>query len=124
MRNGQRVDLSVPLSGESALAYLFAFREPWAAISRVDGGVSARLSCDARAFPVAWFWQEHGGAVGPPWNGLGAVIGIEPCSSWPAHGLRAAAERSEGLVELAAHETKSAWTELTVLKGTSHAEDR
>lgn len=101
--DGEQVDLRLPLEGGSAFAYLldFAGGEGWASLTREDGRLGVRLSWDATVFPVAWLWEELGGSRGWPWFGRGRVVGLEPCTSWPGHGVADVARRSGTQLRLA-----------------------
>lgn len=100
-REGGEVDLREPLEGGSGFAYLLDFAEGWASLRRVDGKLGVRLSWDATVFPVAWLWEELGGSRGWPWFGRGRVVGLEPCTSWPGHGVADVARRTGTQLRLA-----------------------
>jgi hypothetical protein len=85
------VDLSRPGAGWAALACLDGFEgPPWVELRRSDGALAARLDWSADPWPLAWLWIETGGTAEGPWFGRGRLIGVEPCSTWPATGLAAA----------------------------------
>jgi len=44
-------------------------------------------------FPYLWFWQELHGSRGYPWYGRVYVMGLEPWTSYPGHGLTSALAR-------------------------------
>jgi hypothetical protein len=93
-------DLSRPAGPLAAMAYLHDFKEPWAAIRRLDNAVAAALSWTIDRFPFAWLWYELGGTAEAPWHGRGRLIGIEPNTTRPANGLRDAQLRGSPLLRL------------------------
>jgi hypothetical protein len=96
------VDLSRPPEGCAALACLTGFgAAPWVELRRLDGRIAARLEWDADPWPLAWLWIETGGTRDAPWFGRGRLIGVEPCSTWPATGLANARAAGAPLVPLA-----------------------
>jgi hypothetical protein len=115
-RRGE-VSLAEPPEGAAALACLSDFGAgPWAEIHRLDGAVSVRLDWSADPWPLAWLWIETGGTTDAPWFGRGRIIGIEPCSTWPATGLAAARAAGGGLVPFAAGEAREARVSLRVFR--------
>ncbi len=102
-QGGDAVDLREPLEGGSAFAYLLDFdgSEGWASLRREDGALGVVLSWDLGVFPVAWLWEELGGSRGWPWFGRGRVVGLEPCTSWPGHGVADVARRTGTQLRLA-----------------------
>jgi hypothetical protein len=44
-------------------------------------------------FSCVWLWQEFCGSPGYPWYGTVYVMGVEPHTSHPGHGLVRALER-------------------------------
>jgi galactose mutarotase-like enzyme len=99
-RENGTIDLRIPVQGRSAFACVDDLAEGWARITRTDGLLSAELRWDADTFPSVWLWEELGGSTGAPWFGRGRVVGIEPCSTWPGHGLARALAEGSPLVEL------------------------
>jgi hypothetical protein len=118
-RDGQAVDLRDPLFGRHGMAYLQEFAEGWAGLTRTDGTIGAALSWDAALFPTAWLWQELNASTSPPWFGRARVIGIEPCTSWPGHGLATIAERTGTQLRLAPGEQRDTTLRLHVCTGLS-----
>lgn len=109
------VDLSAPCEGVALLACLLDFEgTPSARLVRADGTLAVRLDWTADPWPLAWFWVETGGTLAPPWNGQARMIGIEPCSTWPATGLAAARATGGQVIELAAGETRNSHLSLTI----------
>jgi hypothetical protein len=116
------VDLSTPPEGAALLACLTDFEGmPWARLARADGTLALRLDWSADPWPLAWFWVETGGTPEAPWNGLARMIGLEPCSTWPATGLAAARSAGGHVIELAKGETRLSRLTLTI--ETSDSED-
>lgn len=116
---GEAIDLREPLVGRHGMAYLQDFEEGWAGLTRVDGTIGAALSWDATLFPTAWLWQELGGSTTPPWYGRARVIGIEPCTSWPGHGLATVASRTGTQLRLGAGERRDTTVRLHACTGLS-----
>lgn len=114
---GRPLDLREPLLGRHGLAYLQDFAEGWAGLTRLDGAIGVALSWDAALFPTAWLWQELGASRSAPWFGRARVIGIEPCTSWPAHGLATVAERTGTQFRLAPGERRATTLRLHVCTG-------
>jgi hypothetical protein len=115
-RRGE-VSLAQPPEGAAALACLADFGpEPWAEVHRLDGAVSVRLDWSADPWPLAWLWIETGGTTNAPWFGRGRIIGIEPCSTWPATGLAAARAAGGRLVPFAAGQVREARISLRVFR--------
>lgn len=109
------IDLRRPPEGASLLACLADLGpSPWASLTRADG-LAVRLDWTADPWPLAWLWVETGGSADPPWNGQARMIGIEPCTTWPATGLAAARAAGGHVLRLTAGETRHARITLTVL---------
>lgn len=101
-RRGAAVDLSRPPAEAAALVCLDRFiAAPFVELHRVDGSLSVRLDWDAAPWPLCWLWIETGGTEDAPWFGRGRLIGVEPCSTWPATGLANARAAGAPLVPLA-----------------------
>jgi galactose mutarotase-like enzyme len=115
--HGHEIDLRAPLDGRHGMAYLQDFTEGWAGLTRTDGSIGIALSWDAALFPTAWLWQELGGSTTPPWFGRARVVGIEPCTSWPGHGLAAIAASTGTQLRLAPGETRATTLRLHVFTG-------
>ncbi len=118
-RRGWPLDLRVPTVGQHSMAYLQDFNEGWAGLTRSDGAIGVALSWDLSLFPTAWLWQEIGASRSAPWFGRARVIGIEPCTSWPGHGLTAIAERTGTQLRLGAGERRETTLRLHVCLGLS-----
>lgn len=99
-KDGGHFDLSRPAGDFAAMAYLHEFAGAWASVRRSDGSIAAALSWDAAIYPCAWLWYELGGSPEAPWHGRGRLLGIEPCSTWPAVGLQQSIGRNLPLVTL------------------------
>jgi galactose mutarotase-like enzyme len=115
--DGREIDLRTPLEGRHGMAYLGDFAGGWAALTRVDGAIGVALSWDAALFPTAWLWQELGASEGSPWFGRARVVGIEPCTSWPGHGLAQIAARTGTQLRLAPGERRATTLRLHVFTG-------
>ncbi len=96
-----------------------AYLRGWAELTRTDGALGGALSWDADLFPVAWLWEELGAGQGQPWFGRGRVIGIEPCTSWPGHGLATIAETTGTQLRLGPGERRDTILHLHVFTGLS-----
>jgi hypothetical protein len=108
------VDLSAPGEGAAMLACLMdAGPAPWAALTRADG-LAVRLDWTADPWPLAWAWVETGGTLDPPWHGQARMLGVEPCTTWPATGLAAARAAGGPVITLTGGETRTARLTLTV----------
>jgi len=114
-KHGQ-FDLSRPAAAVSAMAYLHDFKQPWAAIRRLDDAVAVALSWTADRFPFAWLWVELEGTGVAPWYGRGRLIGIEPNTTRPANGLRDAQLRRSPVLSLQAGEELAAEVRLHVFR--------
>lgn len=111
------VDLSRPPEGAALLACLVDLGPaPWAVLT--TPALTVRLDWSADPWPLAWLWVETGGATDGPWHGKGRMIGIEPCSTWPATGLAAARAAGAPLVMLKVGKTRRAHITLTVTPAT------
>jgi hypothetical protein len=109
------VDLSKPPEGTALLACLEDFAgPPWAHLARTDGTLGVRLDWSAVPWPLAWLWVETGGTPQAPWNGVTRMVGLEPCSTWPATGLAAARAAGGHLIGLLADETRHARLSLSI----------
>lgn len=109
------VDLSHPPDGAALLACLTDFGPaPWARLERADRTLAVRMDWSADPWPLAWFWVETGGTPDSPWNGQTCMIGVEPCSTWPATGLAAAQAAGGGVIDLAAGAMRRSHLSLTI----------
>ena len=113
-REGTHVDLRNPADGHSLFAYVSDLTEGRAVIERADGRLSVELTWSLEDFPCLWLWEELGGSGGAPWFGRGQVIGIEPCSTMPGHGLAEAVAAQAGLVTLQPGQSRSSAITLRV----------
>lgn len=103
-----------PDAGVSAMAYLTDFPDVGAIEVRNEpAGVGVRLEWDTTVMPYAWYWLEAGGTTGFPWYGRAYVLGIEPATSLPEHGL-ASAHATGTAVTFKPHQTRTARTTVTV----------
>ncbi len=110
-----RVQLSTPPDGVALLACLTDFAgAPWARLARVDGSLAARLDWGADPWPLAWFWVETGGTPDTPWNGQARMVGLEPCSIWPATGLADARAAGGTVITLTKGEMRHSHLTLTI----------
>lgn len=115
-------------AGVSRMAYLTGFSAGRAALRnpRLDAGVL--LEWDHSLMPYTWYWLEAAGTPGFPWCQGTYVLGIEPATSIPGHGINAAIAAGTALTVLPG-ERKTATVRLTVTDGggdvaTGKAEDR
>jgi Domain of unknown function (DUF4432) len=101
--DGAEIDLSVlpPRGTPGDVCYLTP-PEGWYMVEDPDRGLAFRLEWDRETMPYIWFWQEFGATEGSPWFGRHYNIGLEPFSSIPAQGLRAAIANGTALL-LGAH---------------------
>lgn len=113
------VDLSQPPEGAALLACLTDLgAAPWAMVAGA-GGLSLRLDWSGDPWPLAWLWVETGGTVEAPWNGKARMIGVEPCSTWPATGLVAAEAAGGTILSLRAGDIRHARLSLTLFPSDS-----
>jgi hypothetical protein len=118
-REAGQVDLRLvppPEAGTSRLAYLTGFTQGLVTIrnEQLDAGV--RLEWDPALMPHAWYWLEARGTAGFPWYQAAYVLGIEPATSLPGHGITQA--RAAGTaVTFAPGESKTAQITLTITDG-------
>ena len=61
--------------------------------SQAENGLAVTLTWPVDVFPELWIWQECHDQAGYPWFGIHHVVGIEPHTSAPAHGLAASRDR-------------------------------
>jgi galactose mutarotase-like enzyme len=115
-RDGGVVDLSrLPQEPAARLGYLSDF-EDGARISLTNPeiGITVDLRWDETAMPYAWYWLEANGTPGFPWFGRAYVLGLEPATSYPGHGLGAVREKSASQISFQPGETKEIEISLTV----------
>jgi hypothetical protein len=74
----------------SRMAYLSDFDTGLISLrnQRLDAGI--RLEWNADLMPYAWYWLEADGSPGFPWYQSAYVLGLEPATSIPGHGISAA----------------------------------
>lgn len=87
---GGTVDLSVvpgPEAEVANLGYVQDLREGWYALTNPRLGLGVGLAWPREVFPYLWLWQEFHGGLNYPWYGTTYVMGVEPHSSIPGHGL-------------------------------------
>ena len=87
------VDLSVvppPSERTCEFGYLTDMDAGWYAITNRQLDFTFGLSWPRATFPYLWFWQELRGSFGHPWYGSCYVMAIEPFTSIPGTGLKAA----------------------------------
>jgi hypothetical protein len=92
-RDGRPVDLSRipgPEARVNNFGYLVDLAEGWYALTNTDLGLGFGLVWPRDVFPYLWFWQELHGSRGYPWYGRVYVMGLEPWTSYPGHGLTSA----------------------------------
>lgn len=115
--DGGPVDLTAPQDGP-VLCYASDFPDgAWAALQRLDGSVGVALSWESQDFPYLWIWEELGATTRPPWFGRAQVIGLEPCTSWPGHGLSAIAASTATHLMLSPGEQRHVALRLHVFDG-------
>jgi hypothetical protein len=87
---GGTVDLSAvpgPEARVANLGYLLDLREGWYALANPSIGLGVGVVWPLDVFPCIWLWQEFQGTQDYPWYGSIYVMGVEPHSSHPGHGL-------------------------------------
>lgn len=110
-------DLTRPVDGTNLLSYLSDFDgPPWVTLMRVDRSIGVRIGWDGGVHPHCWLWEELGGSSAEPWNGQERVIGIEPSSSRPSHGLATVQSTTGETVTLSPHATTTCTVTLTVMQ--------
>jgi hypothetical protein len=115
-KNSGQINLSDIPPAESRLsrmAYLTDFTRGMVAIrnERLDTGI--QLDWDSTFMPYAWYWLEAGGTSGFPWYQGVYVLGIEPATSIPGHGIT----KAHTTVAFEPAESKSTEVALTVTDG-------
>lgn len=109
-------DLAHPRRPWASVAYLSKFRQPWAAIRRMDDAIAVRLSWDGARFPCAWLWYELEGTPEAPWSGRTHLVGIEPNTTPCALGLAEARRRGASLLRLEPGQSYAAHIALHVFR--------
>ena len=99
-----RLDFIPPSSAPRRyLAYARGLNQGRAVVA--DRQVGLALTWDCAMFPFVWLWQENCYSPGFPWEGRTRAWGIEPATSWPAHGINEARRRGSPLLRLAPNES-------------------
>ena len=92
----ETVDLSRlpgPDAGIANLGYALDLEDGWFALANPRRQLGIALVWPRDVFSSVWVWQEFGGTRGYRWYGGVYVLGVEPHTSYPGHGLAAALER-------------------------------
>ncbi len=93
---GGTIDLSQvpgPDTPVANLGYVTDLTDGWYALTNPRLGLGVGLAWPREVFPCVWLWQELKGTRAYPWYGAVYVMGVEPHTSYPGHGLGAALER-------------------------------
>lgn len=83
-------DLSaVPEPGSEIhdLSYLHDLHEGWYAITNPTIDLGVAVSFDETLFESIWCWRGFGGFQTSPFFGRETVLGLEPCTGWPASNI-------------------------------------
>jgi Domain of unknown function (DUF4432) len=117
-RDGGVVDLTrLPHPQEPAarLGYLSDFQdEARISLANPEVGIAVDLRWDRDLMPHAWYWLEANATAGFPWFGRAYVLGLEPATSYPGHGLAAAREKTASQISFLPAESKLVEISLTV----------
>ena len=92
---GGTVDVSLvtgPDSGTADMGYILDLADGWYALESPATGLGVAVAWPRSVLPCIWLWQEFQGGKDYPWYGRAYVMGVEPHSSWPGHGLLGAIE--------------------------------
>jgi hypothetical protein len=92
-RNGRTIDLSRvpgPEAGVANFGYALELEEGWYALTNPHLGLGIGMVWPLAIFPCVWIWQEFQGTMTYPWYGRAYVLGVEPHTSYPGHGLQRA----------------------------------
>ena len=93
--DGGTVDISLVPGPESATAdmgYLLDLEGGWYVLESPQTGLGVAVVWPRDILPCVWLWQEFRGGTDYPWYGRAYVMGVEPHSSWPGHGLLGAVD--------------------------------
>jgi hypothetical protein len=93
--SGGTVDVSVvpgPSSSTADMGYVLDLDDGWYTLESPQTGLGVAVSWPRSVLPCLWLWQEFRGGKDYPWYGRAYVMGVEPHSSWPGHGLLGAIE--------------------------------
>jgi hypothetical protein len=117
LADGTTIDLgSIPAPAEARahLGYLTEFDAGWFALTNpaLELGVAFRWPLEV--FPAAWFWQEIHSTSGYPWYRRAYVTAVEPCTTFPGHGLAHARAEGGSPFVLAGHDRASVTVEAVV----------
>ena len=82
------IPLVEPGRAISDMRYLAKLTEGWYRIENHQLGFGLKWNWDARLFPYVWLWRELFGSKGYPFYGRCFVVGVEPFTSIPGHGLK------------------------------------
>ena len=88
--DGGTVDVSIipgPGAGYANMGYALDLSNGWYALESPATGIGVAVTWPLEVMPSVWVWQEFNGGQGYPWYGRSYVMGVEPHSSWPGHGL-------------------------------------
>jgi hypothetical protein len=75
------------------MGYVLDLADGWYALTNPHRGLGIGLAWPREVFPCLWLWQELAGTPDYPWYGSVYVMGVEPHSSYPGHGLTTALAR-------------------------------
>lgn len=87
---GTDSDLSTMPAGDSGihdLSYIHGFDDGWYAITNPELERGVAVSFDADLFESVWCWRALGGFEMSPFFGRETVVGLEPCTGYPAGDL-------------------------------------
>ncbi|BDZ47476.1 hypothetical protein GCM10025866_33850 [Naasia aerilata] len=59
----------------------------WYVVHSSATGHAVGVTWPAKTFPCLWIWQECEDPAGYPWWGRHHIVGVEPHSATPAHGV-------------------------------------
>jgi hypothetical protein len=93
--DGGTVDVSLipgPEAGTADMGYILDLEDGWYALESPMTGLGLAVAWPRAVLPCLWLWQEFRGGTDYPWYGRAYVMGVEPHSSWPGHGLLGAIE--------------------------------
>lgn len=73
-----------PGSGVHDLSYIHDLHDGWYAIRNPAIDLGVAVSFDETLFKAVWCWRGFGGFETSPFFGRETVLGLEPCTGWPA----------------------------------------
>jgi hypothetical protein len=88
------------------VAYMTGMSEGWYALLNEETNIGWAVSYPVEVFKYLWFWRNFGGGYGYPWYGRCYNLGLEPCTSLAAGGIKQAQENGTAL-NIGAGETVS-----------------